>query len=316
MTDDDQCIAVWLDSWTPLRQLRDLTMQRVVKWSCFRSHKTKIGKQMKTHLAWRWEPGRSTTHPVGRMSQRGLESVRKWTATVQLLPIQRCGRFEKQQQGGFTPAGWVGGDNPHCGWRLSLSLTMRLDYVPALALLCSYGDTWGLFALLHFPLLLILWRPCPQMSIGCQSPHALFNVWTDLNQKQTSSLSVSYIYHRCWSITFSPTLYLSRYARFLLFLNPRHNVFWLPDVFLCSFLWSMGEKQSEYSVRSFLWLFWGAAYCKPGAQVTRRQGRKDMEWKKGKMKSKWSHVLCPRSLGGSFNKRNALNSSWVLLFSV
>lgn len=105
-------------------------------------------------------------------------------------------------------------------------------------------------------------------------------------------------------------LCLPQRARFTLFLSP--NLFWLPDVFLCSFLWSFREKQSGYPVCSFLWLFWGTADCRPDSQATCRQGRKDTEIEK--IKSKWSHVLCHRSLRGSFNKINALNSSRVLQY--
>lgn len=46
---------------------------------------------------------------------------------------------------------------------------------------------------------IILW-PCPHMSVGCQIAYTVFTVWPELNQKQTSSLSVSSIYPRCWSI--------------------------------------------------------------------------------------------------------------------
>lgn len=71
----------------------------------------------------------------------------------------------------------------------------------------NFGGIWGqslFLALLHANIL----RPCSEMSVCCQSPRTLGNVWPDLNQKQTLSLSVSSIYHRCWSILFSQTLYL------------------------------------------------------------------------------------------------------------
>lgn len=110
----------------------------------------------------------------------------------------------------------------------------------------------------------------PQMSVGCQSPRTLFNVWPDPNQKQTLSLSVSSIYHRRWAILFSPSLYLPRHAR-----SPRHELLWLPDVFLCSLLWSLGEKRSEYPICSFLWLFFGAAYCKPGVPGHTQAGKEE-----------------------------------------
>lgn len=52
---------------------------------------------------------------------------------------QSCGRFEKQQQGGWTPAGRVGGDTLHCRWRLLLSLIALggHGYSPGLAVKAS-----------------------------------------------------------------------------------------------------------------------------------------------------------------------------------
>ncbi len=167
----------------------------------------------------------------------------------------------------------------------------------------SFGGTWGQSYI----------NGRARASVGCQSTHIfLFNAWPGLiRSRHHFCLS---IHQRCRSIFFSPTFYLPQRARFLLFLSPRHDLFWLPDVLLCSFLWSLGEKPSENPIHSFCKCF-GVQHS-VGLGPRSHAGREQKEWKRGKTKSKWSHVLCPRSLGGSFNKRNALNSSRVLLFSV
>lgn len=204
---------------------------------------------MKTHLAWRWEPGRSATHPAGRLSQRGLERVRKWTATVQLPPNQSCGRFEKQQQGGCTPAGRVGGDTLCCGCRLLLGLTAlcviwRAWLYPCagagLAIKASrFGGTWGRSVIPWHSYMQAYYshaRKC-QMVVRVFIP-CLMSDRTLIRSRHHLSLSPPSIIDadQFFSLKLSISLGMP------LFLSPQHDLFWLPDVFLCSLLWSFGGE--------------------------------------------------------------------------
>lgn len=231
---------------------------------------------MKTHLAWRWEPGRSATHPAGRSSQRCLEKSEEMNScfpTRAAVGLSNSSRVVVRRQ-----AGRVGGGTLHCRWRLT-----RPD-----SSVCYFEASWEAVSVAHGDIFADNHiTAVPAHVSWLSSAHALFNVWPDHNQKQTSSLSVSSIHHRCRSILFSPTFDLPQYARFPLFLSPRHDLFWLPDVSLCSLLWSLGENLSEYPICSFLGFVFrmgGAAYCK--SRVTRRQGIGRMKERKNEVKMK------------------------------
>lgn len=228
---------------------------------------------MKTHLAWRWEPGRSATHPAGRSSQRGLEKSEEMNSCFPTRAAVGLGNSSR------VVVRRVGGGTLHCRWRLTRP-DSSVCYFEASweAVLVAHGD---IFADNHI-------TAVPAHVSWLSSAHALCNVWPDLNQKQTSSLSASSIHHRCRSILFSPTFDLPQYARFPLFLSPRHDLFWLPDVSLCSLLWSLGGNLSEYPICSFLGFVFrrggGAAYWK--SRVTRRQGIGRMKERKNEVKMK------------------------------
>lgn len=118
----------------------------------------------------------------------------KWTPAVQLLPNLELrlvwensswvvARRHRQAGWVVTPL-TVDGDS-HSAWQLCVfhgGQDLRRRLRASWKQLCWHV---GAFHTLHT----IILRPCRQMLVGCQSHHTLFNVWLDLNQKQTSSLS-------------------------------------------------------------------------------------------------------------------------------
>lgn len=241
---------------------------------------------MKTHLAWRWEPESLAGVPPTLRANQANVALKEWGneqpqfscfPTRAAVGLRNSSRVVVRRQAGWVVAPFtIGGDSP--------GLT-------ALCIIWSpHGKQlwWHTGTLSYFLTHTIILQPCPHMSAGCQSARILFNVRPDLNQKQTSSLSVFSIYYWCRSTLFSPTFYLLQHSRFSLFLSPRSPL--APRCFplIHSLKFEGRGGGAEWIPHSLIFVdvFLGAAYCRLGSQVTHRRGVERMKERKNEVKMK------------------------------
>lgn len=137
-------------------------------------------------------------------------------------------------------AGRLGGDTVHCRWGALTALftTRRARCGPCTGFgtPTAYSATWEIQL---FPAylnhIMVIPHRFASFTVRLTVP-SLISDQTLIRSRHHLSLSVSRLDNRCRSILLPPTHCLLRHARFQFFLSPRHDLFWLPDVFPCSLL--------------------------------------------------------------------------------